>query len=252
MPIESSTPDNTQPSPSDETQLEYPPVSDLQSLIDDLQAVVDGMAHPKDFEFVCASEIYETPCKISAWISEVFNVTHVRGITAFETVADIVAWAEEIWADIAQDEDFSDKDFLVEDVDFRGKRLIITFMHSECAFVTVEPSKGSDYFSMCGPDETRDWFLERFGPGTVEPQSIDPDAVAEREQLGAPQMSNSFASVDAPVRAKFTPRHGTVSIGRQSGPSVVIPDVVDVHSLIDDLQTAVREMARHQEAEATA
>ncbi|QSE38883.1 hypothetical protein JXX30_15815 [Rhodococcus erythropolis] len=61
---------------------------------------------------------------------------------------------------------------------------------------------------------------------------------------------NAQPGPDAPVRAKFTPRHGAVSIGRRSGPSVVIPDVADVHSLIDDLQTAVREMARHQEAEA--
>ncbi|UPU40533.1 MULTISPECIES: hypothetical protein [Rhodococcus] len=63
---------------------------------------------------------------------------------------------------------------------------------------------------------------------------------------------NAQPGPDAPVRAKFTPRHGSVSIGRQSGPSVVVRDVGDAHCLIDDLQSAVREMARHQEAEATA
>ncbi|WP_182262513.1 hypothetical protein [Rhodococcus sp. UFZ-B548] len=63
---------------------------------------------------------------------------------------------------------------------------------------------------------------------------------------------NAQPSPDAPVRAKFAPTDGSVSIGRQSGPRFVMRDVDDVHSLIDGLQSAVREMARHQEAEATA
>ncbi|REK78850.1 hypothetical protein DVG80_04125 [Rhodococcus erythropolis] len=66
-------------------------------------------------------------------------------------------------------------------------------------------------------------------------------------------MSDSFASIDVSItsrpRARFNAalNKSIIDCGRVK---VYLHSVEDVHSLIDDLQSAVREMARHQEAEA--
>lgn len=229
MPIESSTSDNAQPSP-DGTAKTFDIVElDMGIFVEELRESKDGRVRGMFGNF----ELVETTLTEAG----TYTVTALDGLRRYEfTCSDIdelptqlreiiatsnEAWSE--WGSVPISEPVEVLPFV--NVWTRGENLVGLEIQSDDVLLDAD-----DVATLINALQS---------------------ALA---QLGAPQMSDPFAasevSIDAPVRAKFTPRDGSVSIGRRSGPSVVIPDVVDVHSLIDELQTAVREMARHQEAEA--